>query len=369
MPPSFTTIPARRPVIAITLGACLLVSLLPGCQTVPASTATATLALLPSPQALTPTAAVRPSASATHTATVEPTASPTVQKTTSPTPTEGTPEWFQIISKTRTLPAIALTDMGSPPGQTWWEAPNGKWIAEDEIFIRTSPTRRMALQVASTDGKQRWTIYPFPPEKTARYSVAGWSADVAYLYVAYRFGYFDGPGHLGTNGLLRLDLHDGTLTPFLNFGEDIMSMFPFAFSSPGDFLSYVQPAKPQRLVVLNLNTGKKIGADLDPYFSDAGDLKWSSDRKQLLLINSRFDGGGLAGNKQTDGLFWVKILDDRLEISEVARFDGRIKIMDWKDNRVQIDRYNDGAANETAYVYLSSMKTVIITQTPTPPSP
>jgi outer membrane protein assembly factor BamB len=226
----------------------------------------------------------------------------------------------------------------------------------------------MALQVASTDGRLRWIVYYFAPEKMARYSVAGWSADGGYLYVAYRFGYRDGPGHAGTSGILRLDLRDGALAPFLSFGDLDEYYWPYAFSTPGDFFAYIPPGSQQQLIVINLTTGKKLSAALDPFFSSAGELTWSPDRKQLLLVNSRYDdqGGGLIGIKQTDALFWVKLLDDHLEITEVARFDGTIFIQDWNGDRVMVSRYNFGAAKGLAYVHLSSQITVPITKTPTP---
>jgi hypothetical protein len=287
------------------------------------------------------------------------------KRTATPQPTDFVPEWLRIISQTRTLPAIALTDMIGAPGYGWWESPDGKWIVEDDRLRRIS-SRRSILHVIRLDGKVEWIVDFVKTQNAPRYEVAGWSPDGNFLYISYRIGFIDGNGlsHCRTNGLIRMDLSNGSTIPFLNFGDEVVDCWNYSFSDPATSLAYIPPGSPSQLIIMDLHSGKKSSVLIDKYFSDTQPIVWSPDRNRLLIIASHFeiDNNSVFPIVKTAVLFQFTLTNSELQSKEIMRYPGSLHIEEWKGDLVLISRDVDNLA----WVALSSQIVMPVTRTPTP---
>jgi hypothetical protein len=317
---------------------------------------------------LTPTRTLTPSQ------TTPPTLTPTYTLTPTPSRTS-TPNRKTLLAPTETIPAIILTEIpyADGPGYFWWHSPDGKWLVENQ------GVEHHGLQVVRVDGKFRWKVDFLGTQAVAddSYRPAAWSNDGNFVYIAYHLGLIDyfGLQYCLTNGIKRLDLRDGSITPFLEFNDTAASQWwNYTFSADALKLAYIPPTDPKQLVVLELNSGKKLTYKFDKIYEGAGLIQWSSDQKQLIMAASQPDTSRTTQSitppvKST--LFWVKIENDALAVQEVFSEVDYLYPGEWKGDRVlvrQVDLFLEN--NRYWEVYLSSQMAIPIKTTSTPsPTP
>jgi dipeptidyl aminopeptidase/acylaminoacyl peptidase len=291
-----------------------------------------------------------------------PTLTPTLTQTPSRTPrfvpskTPG-PNWATLLAPTETVPAIIQTEIPDrAPGDGWVHSPDGKWLALDYYMLTVKPSN---LRIVRADGKVEWKIDFLGPNQYGldRYSLAAWSHDGNFAYIAYTQVLRDGGmlQYCGLEGIRRLDLRDGSVTPFLEFNDSqSFKCWNHAFSADVRKLAYIPPTFPRQLVVMDLDSGKKLIYKLDSVYSGAGLIQWSADQKQLILVASQPDTTRTIRSitppaKST--LFWVKIEGDELVVKEVFSEIDYLYPHEWKGNRVlvrQVDlaKENDSGPDE-----------------------
>jgi hypothetical protein len=311
----------------------------------------------------------KPTATPTRTLTPSQTPPPTLSPTRTLTPT--------LLAPTQTIPAIIQTDIPDrAPGNGWWHSPDGQWLVENMNYASTA--KSPVLRVVRVDGKVEWKVdFLGTPAIKDPYRPEAWSNDGNFVYIAYRRGLRDSSGlqYCGPDGLKRLDLRDGSLSSFLEFGDTTsFQCWNYTFSADALKLAYVPPTDPTQLVVLELNSGKKLSYKFDNVYWNAGLIQWSPDQKQLILVASQPDKTRTIQSltppaKST--LFWVKIEGDALVVQEVFSEADYLYPAEWKGDRVlvkQVDSFLKGYMDWE--VYLSSQIALPLKVTPTPrPAP
>jgi hypothetical protein len=310
-----------------------------------------------------------------------PTLTPTLTLTPSRTPrfipsqTPG-PNWATLLAPTETVPAIIQTDMPDrAPGNGWGHSPDGKWLTEN--YDNIDLTKVFNLRVIRADGKVEWKIDFLGPNlyRMDRYYLAAWSHDGNFAYIAYSQIFRDGGmlQYCGPEGIRRLDLRDGSVTPFL----ELAGCWNYAFSADARKLAYVPPTAPEQLIVMDLNTGKKLTHPFDKVYAGAGLIRWSPDQTQLVLVASQVDPTreviAMAPPAKST-LFWVKIEDDTLVVQEMFSQIDYLYPREWKGNRVwveQVDlsRQNDSDPDEDPFYWevdLNRGTAVLVKATPAP---
>jgi hypothetical protein len=256
------------------------------------------------------------------------------------------------------------------PGNGWWHSPDGKWLVENLSSVDTLSVSP-ALRVVRVDGKVEWKVDFLEDSgySSRRYSLQAWSNDGNFAYIGHRVGTREGSGsqYCGPNGIWRLDLRDGTLAPFLEFDAPASECWSFAFSANALKLAYIPPYHPLLLIVMDMNSGKKLGYDFGSSFWGAGLIQWSDDQRQLIMVASRQDetrAPQAAGLPAKSSLFWVRIVDDVLAVQEIFSQSDDLYPTDWQGDRVLVYPY-DGAPSYWE-VYLSSQIAIQVMPTPTP---
>lgn len=318
----------------------------------------------------------KPTSTPTRTLTPSQTTPPTLTPTRTLTPTPSrtsTPNWITLLAPTQTIPAVILTDMPARvPGDGWWHSPDGKWLVENMQYAYAA--KYPALRVVRVDGKVEWKVdFLGTPAIADPYRPAAWSNDGNFVYIAYQRALRDSSGlqYCGPDGLKRLDLRDGSLSSFLEFSDTTSFLcWNYTFSADALKLAYVPPTDPTQLVVLELNSGKKLSYKFDNVYWNAGLIQWSSDQKQLILVASQPDKTRTIQSltppaKST--LFWVKIEGDALVVQEVFSEADYLYPGEWKGDRVlvkQVDSFLKGYMDWE--VYLSSQIALPLKSTPMP---
>jgi hypothetical protein len=256
------------------------------------------------------------------------------------------------------------------PGNGWWPSPDGKWLVEDLNSSDTRP-RSPALRVVRADGTLEWKVDFLEDTgiSSRRYSLEAWSNDGNFMYIGHRVGMRDGSGiqYCGPDGIWRLDLRDGTLAPFLEFDAPVSECWNFAFSPQALKLAYIPPYTPRHLIVMDMNSGKKLGYDFNSNYWGAGLIQWSDDQRQLIMVASRQDETSTVQSQDPpakSSLFWIRIVDDVLAVEEVFSQSGYFYPHDWQGDRVLVSPYS--GASSYWEVYLSSQIAIEIMLTPTP---
>lgn len=324
---------------------------------------TTTASRLPSPPTVSPSQTALPSL----------TSSPTPRPSPSSTSTPGA-NWQTQLAPTQTIPAMILTDMPDhAPGQGWWHSPDGKWLVEDLNSIAAQP-QSPALRVVRADGGVEWKVdFLEDTGNSARhYSLHAWSNDGHFMYIGHQIGTRAGPGsqYCGPDGIWRLDLRDGTLVPFLEFDAPTSECWSFAFSANALKLAYVPPYHPRHLIVMDMNSGKKLGYNFDSRYWGAGLIQWSDDQRQLIMVASQLEETGAspsAGLPAKSSLFWIRIVDDVLAIQEMLSHSGYLYPEEWQGDRVLVYPY-EGTSKDSPWweVYLSSQAVIQVMPIPTP---
>jgi hypothetical protein len=119
-----------------------------------------------------------------------------------------------------------------------------------------------------------------------------WTSDGQHLYLTIQRG-VSGPIYFSAGwGLISLDLVNG------NFVE-ILSPIPhqwysFSLSPDGKYIAYIiQPEKPLKVSIINLETNEIKTFDLQKKYDQAGDILWSPDMSKIVLGQAIVDSEGL----------------------------------------------------------------------------
>jgi hypothetical protein len=230
-------------------------------------------------------------------------------------------------------PTVILTGTPTPtgPNNDLLYSPNRQWRVEKS----SSDT----LKIVQVDGKISWLVSFLGKNAKNIYRIAAWSQDGNYVYIDYTIGSQNDQISLSckTNGIRRLDLRDGTLVPFLEFGSDKnFECWNYAFSQNALKLAYIQPSNPKILVVVDINSGERLEYQFDRSYTEAGLIQWSSDQKQLIVIAGYANQSrGIITNQV---LFWGKIGDNTLTVHEVFSQPGFLSLREWQGDRVLIEQ-------------------------------
>lgn len=361
--------------LALCLTGCAATPLQPTAMAIPSNTPshtpslTATASRPPSTPTLIPSQMALPS----HTPSPLPSGTPTPNRQT-------------LFAPTETLPVIIQTDMPTfaHSYNAWWHSPDGKWLVENMNYVNPvlwgpAYKRGGVLRVVRVDGKVEWKIDFLGNQTTwSSYRPAAWSGDGNFVYIEYRIGSKDGPAfqYCGADGIWRLDLRDGALTPFLEFG-DTSSLALAArclvskFSPDALKLAYIPPTISKQLIVVDLNSGKKLTYKFDEVYSSAGLMQWSPDQKQLILVATRSDETRPKpwfSPPLMSSLFWVKIEAEALNVQEVFSRGDYLYPAEWQGgDRVGVQQSDPSHGTGADWeVYLSSQIAIQVTLTPTP---
>lgn len=196
----------------------------------------------------------------------------------SPTPPPVLPTSTQDISR---LLSRILPNCGDPE-----LSPNQSWAAgfcnNDETWI------------VSVDQPRKWTIsygeYYGSKFDSGNGVIAPfyWSSDNKYLYLTIQRG-ASGPIYFVDGwGLIRLDLTNGNISEVLSPIQH--QYYSFSLSPNGKYLAYIlQPEKPLRVNVLDLETNDVKNHSLLPEYNQAGKFLWSPNTSKIVLAQATID--------------------------------------------------------------------------------
>lgn len=244
-------------------------------------------------------------ANPTHTATPQPVATKTLTSPTSyPTsvPPTRTPNATQIkVSLMQTLVAPCTT---SNPDFSY--SPRKDWVVAN---CRSDNQDGITTRFARTDGSKQINISfnddyikPYKADDANMSSLlkqsfipVRWTMNQEYVYLAVPAVVRSTP-YQGYDGLFRLDLSNGKMTPVLRPSTAPLSVsYAFQFSPTGTKLAYInQSIETVTIVIDDSTTGSQKTITLDPRFVKAGSLLWSQDEKRLAV--SAIDGDTNGGN-------------------------------------------------------------------------
>jgi Tol biopolymer transport system component len=212
------------------------------------------------------------------TATLEPSDTPTLPAPTDevlqPDPTEQA--YNAQSTKVAEFPATCKLETGEN-----FISPDGNWMATE----CSAHKKGYNLEIVNKEGKH-WTVQARNYGSGSLNSLSGlspehWSKDGEYLYFASYAG-GSGGGYtcfydFGADGLYRIRLNDGTVSPVLPAGND------FAFSPTRRRLAYGLG----NLIIRDLQTGAE--ASINTGDSVFGPFFWSPDGSELVYATCESD--------------------------------------------------------------------------------
>ena len=253
---------------------------------------------------------------------------PLTTATLPPTPTEDTAEQAnnQLATKERPTKVARATRIAAEFGvvcygsdQIEYISPNGNWIA-----TACGDKQNAIFEIANRQGK-RWVLQLkdyVPDGWPGGFHSEHWSNDGEYLYFSLSLG-MSGGGYVcfydfGAQGLYRIRLNDGTVSPVLSAGND------FSFSPTGRRLAYGLGD----LVIRDLQTGNETSINTgDSVF---GPFLWSPDGLELAYATCQDDGNDSI-KKSTVKIFSIQQDISRTILEMEKKF---LTIESWDENDV-----------------------------------